>query len=139
MHERPLTSGEIELARLNCGDHSDNKRRQQTNSGAQRQHSPIDFPRKVHRHAAARGEEQHERVTAPVRHHQSAGCAKSREDQPFRHQLPHQPAATGADGQPNGHFMASRERPHQQQIADVRARNQQDKHDHDEHDFERGK
>ncbi len=93
----------------------------------------------MHRHATPRGEEQHERVTAPVRHEQSAGSAKGREDQAFGNELLHQTAATRADGQPHRHFMPPRERPDQQEIADVRARDQQDKHDHDEHDFERGK
>jgi hypothetical protein len=59
--------------------------------------------------------------------------------QALRNELFHETPATRAYSHPNRHFMSSRERPHQQQIADVRARNQQDKHDHDEHDFERGK
>jgi hypothetical protein len=73
-----------------------------------------------------------------VRNQQSTGCAKGREDQPFRHQLPYQAAATRADGQPNSHFVTSREGPDQQEIANVGARDEQDKNDHREHDFQRG-
>jgi hypothetical protein len=62
--------------------------------------------------------------------HESSGCAKSRQDQAFCEKLLHEPASTRAGGKPNGHFMASRDRSDQKQIADIRARDEQDKNDH---------
>jgi hypothetical protein len=62
-----------------------------------------------------------------VRHQQSARGAESRQYQAFSEELFHQPAAPCAYGNPNHHFMASRERPDQQQITYVRASDQQNK------------
>ena len=108
-------------------------------AGAQHQNAPIDFAGQVHRHTTARGEEQYQRVTAPLRREESPGCAKSRQDQSFREKLFQQPTTSCTDGEPNGHLISACERPHQQQIADVRARDEQDKNNDGKHDFECGK
>src|SRR6266481_3269947 len=92
----------------------------------------------MHGHPGPRREEQYERVTAPVCNEESTGCAKSRQDQAFGQKLLQQPASTRTDSEPDGHLMPSRERLDQQEIADVGAGDQQDKNDHDEHDFESG-
>src|SRR5882724_3692317 len=92
----------------------------------------------MHGHATARGKKQHECVTAPVGYEEPAGCAKGGEDQAFGEKLLQQAAVTGADGESNSHFVASREGADQEEIADVRASDEQDKNDYREHDLQSG-
>jgi len=87
----------------------------------------VDLARQVHGHATPCGEEQNERVTAPVRCHESTGCAKSREYQSFRKKLLQQPAASRAQRRPHGKFFAPRRRPRQQQVRQIHAHNQQNR------------
>jgi hypothetical protein len=92
----------------------------------------------VHGDAAARGKEQDERVTAPVRDEESTGCAESGEDQTFGEELLQETAAAGADGEADGHFVAAREGADEEQVAHVRAGDEQNENDDGEHYFEGG-
>ena len=92
----------------------------------------------MHGHASPGGEQQHQRVTAPVRHQQSTARANRRQDHSFREKLLQQPAATRPHRQPHRHLMPARNRPDQQQIPDVCARDEQHKNHHRDHDFQRG-
>ena len=58
------------------------------------------------------------------------------EDQAFGEKLLQQPAAPGAYGQPDGHFMPAPESADQQQIADVRAGDEEHGDHHSERDSE---
>ena len=75
-------------------------------------------------------------MAAPVRDEESASCGKNREDEAFGDQLLQEPATVGTDRDANGHFMAARERPDEQQVADVGTGNQENKNHYGEHDAE---
>ena len=66
-------ASKVDVAGLKGRDQSDDKGGDETNTGTERHHTPVDFPRQVHRHSGARREEQHERVSTPVRNQESAG------------------------------------------------------------------
>src|SRR5712672_3141842 len=110
----------------------------EANAGAEGEHAPIKFAREVHGHATARGKKQHECVTAPVSDEESAGCSKGGEDQACGEKLLQQTGATGADGESNSHFVASREGADQEEVTDVGAGDEQDKNHYREHDFQGG-
>ena len=57
-------------------------------------------------------------------------AAGGRENQALREKLAEQTKPARADREPHRHFMPPRERAHQQQIADIRARDQQDEAGH---------
>ena len=128
---------EIDLAGLHGGNQPEQQRGDQANAGAQGEHAPIDFARQIHPPAAARREQQHEQVAAPVRQQESAGRGERRENHSFGEKLLQQPAASGADRQPDRHLMPAPEGPDQQQIADVRARDEEHRNHHGERDSKR--
>ena len=57
---------------------------------------------------------------------QSNTAAKQRDDQALCHQLAHQTAPSRSDGQPDGDFAAAGPCASQQQIGDIRARDDED-------------
>ena len=89
---------EVDLAGLQGGDEAHQQRGGEANAGAEREHAPIDFAGQVHLHAAARGEEQHQRVAAPVRDQEAAGGSEQGEHEAFGEELFPEARATGADG-----------------------------------------
>jgi hypothetical protein len=91
----------------------------------------------MHGNAAAGGEKQHKRVTAPVGDEKSACGAKRGEDQSFGEKLLQETAAGSSDGDADGHLVASGEGTDEEQVADVGAGDQQNKNNNDEHYFER--
>ncbi len=61
----------------------------------------------------------------PHRQQQSAQPASAGEHQAFDHQLPDDARATGADRQPDGHFLLPADRAREQQVGHIGARDQQ--------------
>src|SRR5262249_41075933 len=87
--------------------------------------------------AATVRNQEHERVAAQIRNAESADCGQGGEDQAFGEELPQDSAAPRSEGEPNRHLLPPREVPHQQEIADVRAGDQQHKEHYSERDFQR--
>ena len=76
---------------------------------------------------------RHERRESPAGRRRRAAVPSDaggeREDQALGQQLPHQPPAARAERRADGHLALARRRPRQQQVRDVRARDQQQQPD----------
>ncbi|HEY7284130.1 MAG TPA: hypothetical protein VH497_01715 [Vicinamibacterales bacterium] len=83
------------------------------------------------------GEDGQHQVERPLRHEETADSAEHREEAGFSKQLPHQLAASGADGEPHGHFTGPGRCARQQQVRDVRARDEQHERRHAEEQRQR--
>jgi len=106
--------------------------------GAQGEDAPIEFAGEIHLHAAARREEQHERVSAPVRGEEAAGGSEEGQHEAFGEELPPEAGGAGADGETHAHFVAASEGADEEQIADVGAGDEQDADDDDQHGLQGG-
>ncbi len=97
---------------MQCGDETHQQRGGEANASAEREHAPIDFAGQVHLYAAARGEEQHQSVAAPVRDQEAAGGSEHGEHEAFGEELLPDACATGAEGHAHAHFVTAREGAH---------------------------
>ena len=77
-------------------------------------------------------------MPAPIRNEESAGCADAGQEQTFGEKLLQQAAEGSPNRHADRHFMSASEGPHQQQIADVGAGDEQNERHYGGHDFERG-
>ena len=75
----------------------------------------------------------HEQPAAPMRDEQAEQCAGAREQQAFGQQLPRDPQSRRAERDAQAELVPSRSGPGQQQVGEVRARDQQHQRD-DHHD-----
>jgi len=83
-------------------------------------------------------EEQHERVSAPVRGEEAAGGSEEGQHEAFGEELPPEAGGAGADGETHAHFVAASEGADEEQIADVGAGDEQDADDDDQHGLQGG-
>ena len=124
------------MARQDRGYEAEEQCAEPSEAGAQREHAPVDCARQPQQHAAARRRQERDPVAQPARDDKPTGCRDDREDDPFRHQLPDEPHPAGADRHADRHFLLTRQRPHEQQVADVGAGDEQHGDDHAERDGE---
>jgi hypothetical protein len=89
--------------------------------GPERQNPPVGRHVRSNRTGDGRGQAE-EKPCAPNCRNQSQGAADSREHQILRYELAQNAAPACADGEPYAEFPGSPQRPCQQQVDDVRAR-----------------
>ena len=100
---------------------------QQTRADGQRRGEQHDdrVDRQVHRVRRLSRQERGHQVQRPLGDDEAAEAAEDREETRLAEQLPHELSASRANRQPDRHLARARGAARQQQVRDVRARNQQ--------------
>ena len=111
--------------RVACSAGTTPKTRPVTHRERQREqrHGPVDGD--ALRARQPRGHGRRQQRHAPRRQQQAGRAAGAREHEALDEQLPDDARAAGADRDAHGHFFLPADRAREQQVGDVRARNQQ--------------
>ena len=121
------------MARLDRRHERKNQRGQNTNCRADDEHAPVNLSWKINYDSGrGRRKRKHKRIATPIGHGDSADGGNERKKQSFSEKLLDQTTASGAEGQPHRHLMPAQERAREQEIAYVRAGDEQNKK-HDRH------
>ena len=125
----------IAARRVQRREDADENAADQRCGGGVREHLRVDGDVGQARQRSRRKRSQ--QVHAPGGEHQSRGAAKQRDDQALGEQLAQQPRTAGAERGANRQLAVARRRARQQQVRDIRARDEQDERDGAEQDEER--
>ena len=122
--------------RLQRGPDSEEDAGRERQANRETEHAPVDAGINCGRHAGR--DELQQRDDKPARGQETQRAAGKRQHDAFGQKLPDEPAAAGAECHPDRELARPRRGADQQEIRDVRARNEQHRADRaDEHD-ERG-
>ncbi len=104
-------------------------------TGGEREHAPVRL--QVDEQAVALGaQEGHQGRAEPAREQGSRARAEGGDEQALRHELAHDAAAGGADGEADRDLALARAGPGQHQVGEVRAGDEEDESGHGEEDPE---
>ena len=120
---------ELRPRRLQRRHEPEHDRRRQSEAGREQPDAEVGLGRDRARHAFERHHAE-QQIADPDREHQSDDAAGDREHEALGERLADQPAASGAERQPHRDLLLPRRRAAQQQVGDVRARDQQHEADH---------
>ena len=134
--EHAPLAGRAVSARLECAhevrprglpgrNQAEEKTTHQRREQAELHHAPIQLYAQNKRRIAWHAE-RFEQPNTTVCDEQPGDATGQRHDETLGHQLPHHAASRRSDGQPDGDLAAAGARPGQQQVRNVRARNDQD-------------
>ena len=85
----------------------------------------------------AGGSQRNDRADHPLRQGDARGCGNAGEQKTLDDELPHQPAAPGAERGPDGEFALPLHASREEQTGDIGAADHQNERDRREHDQQR--